>query len=447
MTQVSTELARTVRPGEGEVEFEDPFYDWGSASPFDSARPSVILHVSPENRRGDSLALLQRRLRDEYTYRRGGEPEAKRVRMIAGKPKIPNLSNTVATFDLTDEEWSLEARSESIRVERDGRDALEYVEAIVETGFAGDLGYLVVNVPSRWEDPLSGGDVFTRIHDRIAPPSGSKSDLRGRGHSGDGDEEPPLVTRCQPNKNADLPADASTYWFGQQVGADDSADLPSTIEGYEELFERRLRQSGWLRTVLTEEHDGNESNEHYLLKAAVAAGLVREDFQDEDGSTLEEYVFETILEAGKLETEHGDGPCVDIYTQLDGLPESFVPLPDDADISGNLIIEVETGRSEGGTNFRKLWHTIDRLADSDGLGSSANASVCIVVPPRLLARTDEQANYLCRLVSVWNRRVRDEKTDIKGPNATLSVPVFDERGDCVALKHAEEFIEEVYNRD
>jgi hypothetical protein len=438
MTQVTPEVSRTVQAGEATRQIEDPFYSWKSATPYDSGRPSVVLHVSPENRRGDSLAFLERRLRDEYTQRRGGDPRAKRVRMVAGKPKIPDVSGAVATFDLTGDEWELDFRSDTVRVERDGRDALEYVEAIVDTGFAGELGYLVVNVPNDWGDRILDRDVFARIHERIGP-SPERDTLRS---SDDGPTDPPLVTRCRPAGEIEFPVDASAYWFGQRLDADrDGGSLPATVEGVEDRFDRVLRETDWLSTVLTEEHDGDESDEHYLLKGAVAASIVRAT-HDEASSALDEYVFETVLADGKLETEYGDGPRVDIHATFDDPIDSFVPWPDEVGDSNDLVIEVETGRGEGRTQFRKLWNTVDRLADDE----YADAFVCVVIPPRLLTQTREQAEYLCQLMRLWNRRIDLEDSKVEGPRARLAVPVFDESGSCRTLREAETFVEEVYER-
>ncbi|AXG08419.1 hypothetical protein DU484_00350 (plasmid) [Haloplanus rubicundus] len=360
--------------------------------------------------------------------------------MVAGKPKIPDISGAVATFDLTGDEWELEFRADSVRVERDGKDALEYVEAIVETGFAGDLGYLVVNIPSDWADPIRG-DVFERIHERIAPTPGT--DASSTIGSENATTDLPLVTRCHPDENIQLPADASVYWFGQRMDLDDESVWPDTIEGWEDRFDRSLRNLDWLPTVLTEEHEGNESTEHYLIKGATAGLLVRAAHDDAESETLEEYVFETVLRNDELETESGEDPCVDVHASFDDALDSCIPWPDEVDDSADLVIEVETGRGEGSTQFRKFWHTIDRLADDE----YADDFVCVVVPPRLLAKTKKQAEYLCKLVKLWNRRVDLTESDIEGPYARLAVPVFDESGSCQSLREAEAFVEEVYDRE
>jgi len=163
LSRVIDQLGDITSLGANELEFEDPFHNWSGGSPFGSDHPAVVLHVSPENRRGDSVALLERRLRDAYTQEYGGTPEAKGVRLVANKPKIPSLSNTVVTFDLTGEEWEIQTDSQPIAVERNGQDALEYISEAVRNSYAGDLGYLIVNLPERWRDPLVPGDVFEQM--------------------------------------------------------------------------------------------------------------------------------------------------------------------------------------------------------------------------------------------------------------------------------------------
>jgi hypothetical protein len=217
----------------------------------------------------------------------------------------------------------------------------------------------------------------------------------------------------------------------------------------EEQFDRLLRRPDWVSTILTDEHDGEESDEHYLMKGAIVAAIVRKWYaEDGESDTLEDYVFKTVVESEDIETEHGSSPCVDIRTPSRHLEDSFVEYHDEADPS-HLVVEVETGRGEGDTNFRKIWKTVERLGDDE----HDREYVCVVVPPRLLAKTKEQADYLCQLSSLWNRRVGLDDTDVDGPYAGLAVPVFEnggtsgESGACVELRDAEEFVAEVYRHD
>jgi hypothetical protein len=439
------ESPRTIQIGEELLELEDPFYVWTGGEPYDTGRPSVVIHVSPENGRGDSLAFLQRRLRDEYTQRQGDEPGAKRVRIVANKPKLPDLAGTVATFDLTDDEWELETSSDRVRVERNGRDALEYVEAVVRSSFTGDMGYLIVNVPNDWQDPVNTRDVFERIHDRLEPSSSAQtSDWLPDDRS---DAERPLVTRCEPKASIDPQRDAALYWFGKSLETDGDTDghLPESVEGYEALFDEKKRRFDWVSSVLTEQDD-DESEEHYLLKGAVTAALARRLYEHESNEKkLEEYVLSTLLSQGEsvLETEcdaNGGKHSLDCYVEWSSAFESFVSVPEEfSGGEGNLIVEVETGRGGGNTNFRKIWDTIDRVKTA----GHDDDLVCVVVPPRLLSKTDAQAEHLLDLVSLWNRRV--ELDSEGGPLATLAVPVFDQDGACEELRAADEFVKEVYS--
>ena len=442
LTRMRRELADIINVGSDLLELEDPFYDWIGGVPHGSGRPAVILHVSPEDADRSSLTFLERRLRDEYTQRRGGEPKAKRVRMVANKPKIPSLSNSIVTFDLTGEEWEVNTDIKPIRVERNSEDALEYIAEVVRTSYSGELGYLIINIPDSWRDPITTGDVIKRIRQRLLTGSADSVEEKRAENT---DEESMLVALCEPIDLDEIRTQAHQYWFGGSKEVEDTIEegLPQTVEECGEQFERGIRELDWLGTVLTEENDG-ESEEHYHLKSTIASSLAQSMYEEDLNSvkSLTEFAVKSLLgdeepiqSECELESTNGKKITVDLKIKWERSLKSVIPTPDDIQPS-HVALEVETGRGEGGANFRKIWHTIDRLENKIDL-------VGIVIPPRLLLQRRSQSSHLQTLVDIWNRKVKEG--DVGKPQAILCIPVFDSAGNCTEIRRAETLIKEVYS--
>lgn len=434
LSRVTNELEDSAGLGANEIEFEDPFHDWSGGSPFGSNHPAVVLHVSPENGQGDSVALLERRLRDAYTQEYGGIPEAKGVRLVANKPKIPSLSNTVVTFDLTDEEWEIQTDTQHIAVERNGKDALEYVSEAVRNSYAGDLGYLIVNLPERWRDPLIPGNVFEKIRQRLLSNDDADDTVDA--------EAAPQVTRCKPTDSSLIIPQAVRYWFGTSELDYLQNDKHQThsVEALEEQFNNGLRKQDWLGTILTGE-DEAESTEHYHLKASIAAGVARTLFADSSANNLEQYVINTLIDDSIIESEVENNDkqidlCIDWKPPLD----SFFPEQGD-DSPSDIAVEVESGRGQATASFRKIWQTIKRLNP----GLTQSDLVMVVIPPRLLLQRESQANHLLKLNSFWNEQIKSKGDN--SPSSILGVPVFDIKGNCTRIRSAEALVDEVYGDD
>jgi hypothetical protein len=310
---------------------------------------------------------------------------------------------------------------------------------VARTTFAGELGYLVVNVPEQWRDPVVAGDVIERIRRRLDP--GSQPDKRPAETVTEPDSEAPLVAVCEPTDPETIDLAAQRYWFGtHRTDTDDGADADlDSVEAVEATFERGLSQLDWLATPLTEQDDA-ESTEHYRLKAAVAATAARQLY-DREGTDYESrsaYVVEELLgDDTVLETEYKieSDKTVDLYVDS-RVVRDFVSTPDDLRPS-TAAIEIETGRSQAAADFRKIWHTVERLAEAD------LDLVSVVVPPRVLLQRKAQAVHIQQLISLWNLRV--DAGEVGGPHAVLNVPVFDDDGDCTRLRAAKDLIEEVYD--
>lgn len=433
VSRVIDQLGDTTTLGANELEFEDPFHNWSGGSPFGSDHPAVVLHVSPENRRGDSVALLERRLRDAYTQEYGGTPEAKGVRLVANKPKIPSLSNAVVTFDLTGEEWEIQTDSQPIAVERNGQDALEYISEAVRNSYAGDLGYLIVNLPERWRNPLVPGDVFEQIRQRLLPDEDVDETVDA--------DTAAQVTRCEPIDSERLPSQAARYWFGTSEldGLQDNEDQRPSVEALEERFTNGLRRQDWLGTVLTSE-DEAESTEHYHLKASIAAGVARTLYDASSSTNLNQYVLNTLINGSMIESETGDNhKRMDLKIEWKYDLDAFFPEQDDGSLS-NIAVEVETGRGQAAASFRKIWQTVKRLDQS----LTQDDLVVVVVPPRVLMQRESQASHLLKLITLWNERVESQDD---APRSLLGVPVFNTDGNCTRIRAAESLVQEVYGDD
>ena len=433
VSRVIDQLGDTTTLGANELEFEDPFHNWSGGSPFGSDHPAVVLHVSPENRRGDSVALLERRLRDAYTQEYGGTPEAKGVRLVANKPKIPSLSNTIVTFDLTGEEWEIQTDSQPIAVERNGQDALEYISEAVRNSYAGDLGYLIVNLPERWRDPLVPGDVFEQIRQRLLPDEDVDETVDA--------DTAPQVTPCEPIDSERLPSQAARYWFGTSKldGLQDNGDQRPSVEALEERFTNGLRRQDWLGTVLTSE-DEAESTEHYHLKASIAAGVARTLYDASSSTNLNQYVLNTLIDGSMIESETGDNhKRMDLKIEWKYGLDAFFPEQDDGSLS-NIAVEVETGRGQAAASFRKIWQTVKRLDQN----LTQDDLVVVVVPPRVLLQRESQASHLLKLITLWNERVESQDD---AHRSLLGVPVFNTDGNCTRIRAAESLVQEVYGDD
>lgn len=433
VSRVIDQLGDTTTLGANELKFEDPFHNWSGGSPFGSDHPAVVLHVSPENRRGDSVALLERRLRDAYTQEYGGTPEAKGVRLVANKPKIPSLSNAVVTFDLTGEEWEIQTDSQPIAVERNGQDALEYISEAVRNSYAGDLGYLIVNLPKRWRDPLVPGDVFEQIRQRLLPDEDVDETVDA--------DTAPQVTRCEPIDSERLPSQAARYWFGKSEldSLQGNEDQRPSVEALEERFTNGLRRQDWLGTVLTSE-DEAESTEHYHLKASIAAGVARTLYDASFSTNLNQYVLNTLINGSMIESETGDNhKRMDLKIEWKYDLDAFFPEQDDGSLS-NIAVEVETGRGQAAASFRKIWQTVKRLDQS----LTQDDLVVVVVPARVLLQRESQASHLLKLITLWNERAESQDD---APRSLLGVPVFNTDGNCTRIRAAESLVQEVYGDD
>jgi hypothetical protein len=75
-----------------------------------------------------------------------------------------------------------------------------------------------------------------------------------------------------------------------------------------------------------------------------------------------------------------------------GTQEFLAATSLDPDRGTDLVIEFETGRAEGAFNLRKLRETVEKYGNENGF------KLCMVVPPRVLFRSESRARMIERLV-------------------------------------------------
>ncbi|PSQ18543.1 hypothetical protein BRD00_04425 [Halobacteriales archaeon QS_8_69_26] len=436
-----------------------PLFDWEGGSPYTSRRPMVVVHRDPPE--VPSLSFLQALLRDAYTEMVGEEPTAERVAFVANEPQVPEISRSVVTLDLRDEGWEREVRNGRPVIEREGVDVVPRLREVAETLYAGELGYLVVNVPDEWEDPLRHADFFDRLvaaiageaydPDRGSDPATSDADAPALDRAG----SPPVVLADPTETDPDPFFGTVGRYFGFDRGTEHREGfltdaVPERVVAFETLQERVLRQDDWRRVAATRVRpSGEESDEHYLWKAAVVEGLVQRLYRrrGEDHESLREYHSEELFDPGgsiTVATEWSpdvgpDGPTADVYVAEApdwGAVKTFVGGLGSLH-SHDLVLEVETGIGEGAHNFRAIRGTLseyERVADMVSY-------VGVVVPPRLLFRGRRRAVMLAELVDSWAEVVPNVDAGLLVPRLA---PGVEESGTCWGLVSAWTAIEELY---
>jgi len=208
-----------------------------------------------------------------------------------------------------------------------------------------------------------------------------------------------------------------------------------------EVQDRVLKKNDWRRVALTERQDDDgESNEHYFWKAAIADGLARMMWKmNEQGyNTFDPFLKQEILAGDIIETEEkdlDDNAYPDIFIEdtlsrgwiAEGLNE-FMDTDGEQDIDLPVMIEFETGRSEGAFNFRKIRDTLDKYSEDA-------VTICLVVPDRILFRGRKRAAMVRTLVETWN--------EANQAHAKLFTPIL-EGGICTGLQPVSNVIGDLY---
>jgi hypothetical protein len=224
----------------------------------------------------------------------------------------------------------------------------------------------------------------------------------------------------------------------------------------EAVQERILRRNDWKRIALTERQRlDDESDEHYFWKALVAEGIVRgmkqqfDQRQPEGETNFDAFLQEEILAEELLLTEHTVDKhddqkriVADLYVPIDESPSWVSEAVTEffgEEITGEIAVEVETGRSEGAFNFRKMRETVDKYAET----GTKQHHICVVLPSRLLYRGERRARMILELVESWNELQREQDSTL---SAKIYVPIIKD-GYCQELQAGIKIVDELYREE
>jgi hypothetical protein len=329
-------------------------------------------------------------------------------------------------------------RNGSPEIRRQDSDIVPKLRQIAAELYTGDLGYFVLNVPADFKHKYRRKRYHRKLVETMANQEVSENATTSSSLVEKLKASP--VTLAEPRTT-----DQETFFekVSQYFSLSPIKDATSVAQ-IEEVQERVLTKNDWRRVALTEQQEtGEESNEHYLWKAAITEGLARKMWEtNEQGfNEFDSFLQRNILASDviKTEVENPDGvegnPDVYIETseerwKSEGL-KSFIHPGDNTVFPTPIAIEFETGRSEGAFNFRKLRDTLDKYTRN-------YIYICIVVPDRLLFQGRKRANMINTLVETWN--------ESNEANARLFTPIV-EGGNCTGLQPAEKVINELYGDD
>lgn len=449
MTPDSTNTGHRPEP---ELEDRDPGYNWTGGTPYATTTPQCIVHVDPDGVK--SLPFLQRVLRDTYTELEGGQPRTETLTSRAGTLERPRVHGAVVTLDLTTEEWTVDIDTR-VSLTHGNQELLPEVQALVDSLYGGELGFLIINIAADVLVSRISSSPKTRFVAALLDESEASVDID--------DKETLLSTGAPPVRIAepryDTPAvlrRVRAQYFGFDIVNSESEtvdDLRSSrVAELEAAQEARIRRNDWRRIALTERQDeetGDESDEHYLWKAALANGLaweLREAYvaRNEDIS-FDQFVRQHLVSGGRLDSEAdiSDGTadlCVSVDGEWEGAGvEQFLNwTPLDPSQGTAVALEFETGRAEGAFHFRKLRETLDGYDEPATEDGESVGVVCIVVPPRVLFRSESRAWMIYNLVSNW------QSDDDARPDAALCVPDLGKYG-CRRLIGAERLLSDWFD--
>lgn len=445
--QVDQHMEPEQRQSRGRAQLEidegDPVFGWAGGSPYGSTQPKLVIHRSKEGL--TTLPFLQVMLRDTYTELEGGEPGADTVEFVANEPRVPQVQKNIVTLDLTESGWQATMRSGDPVIERNNVDIVPTLQEVASTLFTGELGYFVVNVPDGWEGDVVRRKFFDNLVAHIS--SGAVSEKEGN--------DAFAVVQSSPVVMATPHIESETALFTMVMQYfslyEDDVDRFESVDQVAAAQERALRRNDWKRIAVTERQQrDDESDEHYLWKALVAEGLVWEmkqwfDREPTDGLDIGTFLQKQVLSEDRLLTEHtvddGDehGSVVaDLYLSYEqtswlenAIEEFFGRANEDR---WDIAVEVETGRSEGAFNFRKVRESLEKYCEA---GVQRN-HIWVVLPSRLFYRGERRARMILDLVESWDELQEDQPV-----SAEVFVPVVT-NGSCQEMRAGAALVDELY---
>ncbi|MCL9814979.1 hypothetical protein [Natranaeroarchaeum aerophilus] len=421
-----------------ELEDSDPVFRWGGGMPYSNDRPVCIVHRETES--VPSFEFLQRSLRDAYSELRGGEPSVKHAEFVANELRIPEVSGSIVTLDVSGDEWSPSQTNDRPAIEYAGVDIVPDLVNQVKDLYSGGLGYFLINVPQRWENSIRFGDFSQNLVEHL-----TAATLPG-------DEVPTGILE----KLQSAPVSIATPYVTEMDAFDDRISHYYAFDGRPEswesiaqadsAFQRLLRSGRWTQVILTERQAaGEESDQHYNWKGLLIEGLALALWQKTDPEIpFNTFVRETLLEKDALKSEHElndqESPVADIYldTTLDHTDEAlrkFLLGEEGESIEVGLpaAFEFETGFSEGAFQYRKMIESIEKYRGQ----MDSVSSIYLIIPPRILYRGKKQAQLVLDLVTT-------EATQFDESTVELCIPVL-ESGRCIGLRRAEPLIDALYD--
>lgn len=424
-----------------ELDEEDPVFGWTGGSPYNSGTPKVVIHRDSEEL--PTLPYLQVLLRDTYKEIEGGEPGAETVEFVANEPRIPQVQGNIVTLDLTGDAWTSDMRGEKPVIKRNDVDIVPKLRDVASTLYTGDLGYFVVNVPDEWEGDLIQEDFFNALLSRISGTDDRRDDV-DQAVFDTLQSSPVVVADPKIENDNELFANVTQYF-----SLSDNVDRFSRVQQAESVMLEGLRRNDWKRIALTErQRTDNESDEHYFWKAAIAEGLAWEmkkyhetqERADQTDQSFAAFLTEQILSESRIksETEIGNSEIVpDLLVKsthrnwvTNGVKE-FLNI--DERLGRDVIIEFETGRSEGAFNFRKVRESLEKYTNSE----VRNTRIYLVLPTRLFFRGEKRARMILNLVDSWDRESENRLS------AHAAVPVLKD-GYCCELESATQLVDSLY---
>jgi len=400
----------------------DPGYSWQGGAPYTTTTPQCILHLAPTGYR--SLPFLQRVLRDTYTEIEGGRPRTKTLSTHAGTFNQVVINGSIVTLDLTGEAWKVSVDSDSISISHEDKEMIPEFREIISSLYGGKLGYLIINISSEDVQSRFRSDITDTLIEKL---------LDAENTTGDSDSSEDFIKDSVPPIRLAEPRPDTKSSFedlvGQYFGFSHAVD--ERVAATEAAQEARVRTNDWRRIALTQRQDeaDGESDEHYLWKASISGGLA---WQMKDAYTaynekisFDSFVENHLLQSGPIESEYEGLPdneaIPDIHVsmgenwEVDGVRTFLEETPIEPSDETEVVIEFETGRGEGGFNFRKLRETVEKYEEN------SNVDICVVIPPRLLFCSESRARMIQRLVESAGHEQSDQ-------DVALCVPQLDQYG-------------------
>lgn len=426
--------SQTGNQPEQEIEEFDPAYQWSGGNPYESTTPQCIIHI--DNNDTESLPFLQRVLRDTYTELEGGRPRTKTATVRVGSIENTTIHGAIVTLDLTTKGWTVSTEDQQIRINHDGQDMIPELRSIVSTLYGGKLGYFVINVDLDDIQSRFISDEIQELVRTLLPATDSYDSITSN----------ELLQQTAAPIRLAVPRSESESEFMQIVKRYFSLKNidQSRIADLEAEHEARLRASDWRRIALTQQQESSdgESDEHYLWKAAMTAGIAWEMYEEysvlEEEISFDKFVETQLIPSDLIQSESSDEPTdtipdveltVSKVWAWNGLRHYLSETNTEPPKDSQVILEFETGRAEGAFNFRKFYHSLDKYSER------SNVWIYLVIPPRILFRSKSRAYMINQLITRW------ESCAQSGQHAELCIPILGQYG-CDRLISAESLITE-----